>query len=90
MNSTHDSFQLVITQLLNEKLFVPKQLLIMENWNEPLTGSIFNFSSVKLTYFFMEVEKRFLLRIDKKHLIAYGFCTINQIAEVINQSETFL
>ena len=57
--------------VLQEKFDVPSERLKIENYGEPLTGSIFEFTGVKLLYLFFEIEKSFkskrlIFRYDRK------------------------
>lgn len=75
-----------LVHLLQEKLGVPSSCLVTSNWDEPLTGSVIQLSGVNLVYLFFETEKYFRVRVDEQYLMSYGFCSINQVARVIEQT----
>jgi len=75
-----------VIRLLREKLSVSETLLSTESWDEPLAGSTYDFSAVALAYLFFEIEKKYTIRIDRKNLQSYKFCTINQIVEAVCQA----
>ena len=75
-----------IVHLLQGKFGVPSSSLVTKNWDEPLTGSVIQFSGVDLVYLCFEIERIFRVRIDEEYLRSYGFCSIRQIALVIEQA----
>ncbi len=69
--------------VLQEKFDVPSERLKIENYGEPLTGSIFEFTGVKLLYLFFEIEKNFKIKFKEQDVINYHFLTINGIINTI-------
>jgi len=67
-----------ICEILNKKLNVNKELLVEENFNQLLTGFKFNLSGTAMTYFFLEVEKVFNIKIDTNNVFNYEFNTIGK------------
>ncbi len=74
-----------ITEMLSVKFYIPEEVLDPDYWDEPLTGSRYQFSATDLTYLFFELEKVFGIRIPHRYLRSYGFCTINKIAKILEQ-----
>lgn len=72
-----------IATILCGKFHVSEASLDPENWDKPLTGNIYRFSAIDLTYLFFELERVFEVRIPHRYLDSYGFCSINKIAEAI-------
>ena len=77
------AYQDKIVNILNDKLDVPLAQLESPYWDKPLTGHLFNLSSVDMVYLLFEIEKAFVIRIDPSLLVSYQFSTVNQIAKVI-------
>ncbi len=75
-----------ICEILNKKLNVNKELLIEENFNQLLTGFKFGLNSTRLTYFFLEIEKVFNIKIDTSKIMNYEFNTINGVAKIVEVS----
>jgi hypothetical protein len=69
--------------LLNKKFMIPTSALKADDWDEPLTGSVMKLTGVDMVYLFFETEKYFQISIDKQYLMSYGFCSIRQIAKII-------
>lgn len=74
-----------ITAVLRDKFQLSEAVLDPRNWDKPLTGRQFGFSGVDLVYLLFELEKAFSVRLPAVYLDAYGFCTINRIAEAIRE-----
>ncbi|WP_066718711.1 hypothetical protein [Clostridium sp. Marseille-P299] len=79
----NDVIHYKIVDVLLHRFNIPETLLIPELWDEPLTGSIFQFSGVDFVYLFFELEKAFDIRISNTFLKEYGFSTVNKIAYAI-------
>ena len=75
-----------ILSIMENKLKVNPNLLTVENYDKPLTGKVFGFRGVDLTYLFFEVEKNFGIKIDTMKILNYEFNTINGIANLLNES----
>lgn len=45
--------------LLRERFFVSDAFLNGEHDDTPLTGKLFNFDGIRMTYLFLEIEKHF-------------------------------
>lgn len=87
MTSNNEAIQQKIIEIMDKKLHFPREDLVRGNWDEPLTGKIFRFSAVELTYLFLEIEKAFSIRIPESCLHSYGFSTINKIIETIEKCQ---
>ena len=72
-----------ITNLLKDKFHVPDDILISENFSQPLTGYIFNLTGTELVILLFEIEKEYDIKIKEDDLINYQFSTINNISETI-------
>lgn len=73
----------IIVKVLENRILVPKQLLIEENYSKPLTGEIFGLGSIELAYFFFELEKEFGLTFDYTQILKYEFNTISGIERLL-------
>ncbi len=86
MERDKDNRQKIIDKIIHimvQKLKVNQNLLIVENYDKPLTGTVFNISGLMMTYLFFEIEKSFGIRIDTAKILNYEFNTINDITELI-------
>ena len=72
-----------ILSILKEKLRVNEALLTPENYNEPLTGSLFQLQGLDLTYLYCFIQEAFGVKIPAEHLLDYQFNTINGINCVV-------
>lgn len=81
-----EEIHMCLIKLLIEKFNANPELLKEHNWDQPLTGSVFNFSGVELTYLFFEIENIFNIKVGPKNLQQYGFSSINKIAKVIEET----
>ena len=79
-----DSTKETIIKILNTKFGIPQDVLIIDNFCKPLTGDVFRFSALNLTYLFFEIEKFYQIAIDEKYLLDYGFNSVDSIAEIIS------
>lgn len=78
---------------INDKLysifnkFIPEAKLNKlweKELDSPLTGEIWNFSSVDMVYLFLEVEKPFNLKLDTSKILDYEFNSVNKILCLLN------
>ena len=76
-----------ILSILKEKLRVNEALLTPENYDEPLTGSLFQLQGLDLTYLYCFVQEAFGVKIPAEHLLDYQFNTINGIKDVVLKCE---
>ncbi|MFZ2538237.1 MAG: hypothetical protein WAX04_05000 [Oscillospiraceae bacterium] len=76
----------IITEIMQNKLGVPKEILIQGNYDEAITGFLFHFDAVQLTYLFMELENQLGIIICSEDIMNYEFNTINGIANLIAKS----
>jgi len=67
-----------------DKLKCNKDILQTENYQKPLTWEPFYFSVIDMAYLFFEVEKQFSIKIPEQFLHEYGFSTIEQIINTVN------
>ena len=74
-----------IYTLLRERFFVSDSLLNGEHDDTPLTGKLFNFDGIRMTYLFLEIEKLFSIKIDAAQILHYEFNTINGIIRTIEK-----
>lgn len=72
-------------QLLQNKFRVSSNLLDGTHDDDPLTGEVFRFSGIDLTYLFLETEKMIGRKIDTTKILHYEFNTINGICKVIGE-----
>jgi len=77
-----------ITSILENKIRCSKEILIKDNFQNPLTWKPFYLTALELTYLFLEIEKAYGVQIPEQDLHDYSFCTITQIAESIKVSLT--
>ncbi|MDR2600096.1 MAG: hypothetical protein LBC73_07455 [Oscillospiraceae bacterium] len=75
-----------IISLLRNKFLIYDELLIIENWDEPLTGDIFMLTAIDLAYLLFELEKIYEIRVLEKQLISHGFYSISEIYKTIESS----
>ncbi len=87
MTMSHEAIRQRIADVLAGKFGISEEQLAADCWDAPLTGSVFRFSAVDLTYLFLELEKAFSVRIGRELLEGYGFSTLNNIAAIL---ENFL
>ena len=85
MSARDDVIERQVVSVLRERFSVPDSKLGPEHWDEPLTGSLFGFSGVDVTYLFFELERTFNARFGEQDLVGYGFSTINKIAEAVRR-----
>ena len=76
-----------ILSILREKLRVSEALLTPENYNEPLTSSLFQLQGLDLTYLYCFIQEAFGIKIPAEHLLNYQFNTINGIKDVVLKCE---
>lgn len=76
---------LEIMLLLQRRFEISKDILAVEYLEKPLTGELFKFSFIDLTYLFFELEKRFDIRIPHSELEQYQFITINGILGILKK-----
>lgn len=86
LESSHlsDNVDQKLTWILREKFHFSQEMLSPEKWTLPLTGADFNMEYYDLLYLLFEVEKKFDILIDTKHLRDYGFNSIQSIIAIIN------
>lgn len=75
-----------VVEILGQKFHRTGDILEKKNWDKPLTGQPFYLSCVELVYLLFELEKQYGKRIYNKDLDNYGFCTINNIAGIIENT----
>lgn len=85
MTMSHEAIRQRIADVLVGRFGISEEQLAADCWDVPLTGSVFRFSAVDLTYLFLELEKAFSVRIGREHLDEYGFSTLNNIAEILEK-----
>lgn len=71
--------------VLKNLFSIPTEMLDPVNWQEPLTGQLYNFSSTELIYLLFELEVEFKIRVPVDALSEYRFCSIAQICAVIQK-----
>ena len=71
--------------LLKDRFHVNVALLDGNHDDDPLTGEVFRFSGIDLTYLFLETEKMLGRKIDTTKILHYEFNTINGIVQVIGE-----
>ena len=74
-----------------EEIFVYRlkkraELFKDENFDQPLTGKLFQFTDVDLVYFFLEIERVFEINISGEDVLNNRFSTINGILEIISEN----
>lgn len=74
-----------IINILRFRLEVSDKKLIKENNIIPLTGRMFQCTSLDMTYLFFELEKEFECTIDINQIKSYEFNTIRGISELISK-----
>lgn len=52
----------------------------------PLTGAMWNFDAINMTYFFFEIEQAFTIYIHPELLENYQFNSVNSIISVVQAS----
>lgn len=75
-----------LSELLVNKYGISEKVLVLENYNEPLTGRIFNFDGIDLTYLFFVIQDEFKLHINPEQILNYEFNSINGIARLVEKS----
>ncbi len=70
-------------ELLKNRFGVADILLDGTHDDDALTGEVFRFSGLDLTYLFLETDKLVGRRIDASRVLHYEFNTINGILNVI-------
>lgn len=68
--------------------------LKIDDCNEELTGNIYGFDEIDLVYTFLEVEKKFEIKIAIDDIADYQFNSIDKMCELvykyINLKDTFI
>lgn len=59
MTMSHEAIRQRIADVLVGRFGISEEQLAADCWDVPLTGSVFRFSAVDLTYLFLELEKAF-------------------------------
>lgn len=77
-----------ICKILENKLNIDPNQLTYKYYSTPLTGEKYKLNSTRLTYLFLEVEKRFNIKIDTNKILSYEFNTIKGIAELVQSTQT--
>ncbi|QNK41198.1 hypothetical protein [Caproicibacter fermentans] len=85
MNGESTEIRKMVINILYEKFDIPNSYLNLEYWSQPLTGNVFHFSGVDLTYLFFEVEKVYHIHINSSDLEDYAFSSINKISEIVQR-----
>lgn len=70
------------------KKFVPETDLMTlweQNKDVPLTGAVWNFDAINMTYLFFEVEKGFSIHISPELLEKYRFNSIKGIVSIVGK-----
>ena len=75
----HQVIESKLISMLHEQFLVPNELLTEVNYNLPLTGEVFGFNGLLLTYVFFEVQRIFGIHLGSEAVIEYGFNSINKI-----------
>lgn len=75
-----------VIEIIAGKGYLPKELLVPENYDRPLTGFDMGISAQSLTYLFIDVIKKYGIRIPGEQIADYQFNTLNGIAKVIWKS----
>lgn len=85
MTMSHEAIRQKIADVLAGKFGISEEQLAADCWDAPLTGSVFRFSAVDLTYLFLELEKAFSVRIGSQDLDGYKFSTLNKIVTILRK-----
>jgi len=80
---TVEEIRAEVVKIIAEKGYLPGELLKEENYDLPLTGFDMGISAQSLTYLFVDVVKRYNIKIQSAQIVGYQFNTINGIAKVI-------
>lgn len=78
-----DNIIQIICEIMKEKIHIPQELIVPENYDKPLTGMIMKLDEYNLLYLFFEIEKKFQIRIPEDQLSDYQFNTMNGVVDVI-------
>lgn len=73
----------LIVLILKERLRVAPEILIEENYQQPLTGNLFQLNEVEMVYFLLELEQKLNRSISSEELFNYQFNSIDSIAELL-------
>ena len=69
--------------------FIPEKELVLL-WDTgrdlPLTGTLWKFDAIKMTYLFLEVKQEFSIQIKPKYLEQYRFNSVNGIINAVVES----
>lgn len=74
-----------LTWIMVNKLKVNPILIVSENFNKPLTGTLFELKKLDLLYLFFEIEKNFSIIFTTTKILDYEFNTINGIIHLIDE-----
>ncbi|MBQ6995086.1 MAG: acyl carrier protein [Lachnospiraceae bacterium] len=55
--------------------------------DDELTGRYYNLDSVDMVYLVLEIQKFFMVKIEKKDLDNYGFLTVEKISNIVFQKK---
>ncbi len=75
-----------VIEIIAGKGYLPRERLIPENYDRPLTGFDMGISAQSLTYLFVDVIKKYEIRIPGEQIADYQFNTLNGIAQVIRNA----
>ncbi len=83
MNTLNKNISKRIIKIIQKCTDVSYEKLDISNWDEPLTGHIYQFTAVDLVYLLFEIEIEFNIRLPAKVFEDYRFSTITKICSVI-------
>lgn len=74
-----------IYRIMHSRFNVPNNLLDGTHDSDALTGPVFGFTGLGMTYLFLEIEKELKCFIDATKLLHYEFNSIDGIVDVLNK-----
>ena len=75
-----------VQKVFSERMNINPNLVVAENYNQPLTSYIFSFIANDLVYLLYEIEKEFKIEIDQSKLVDYRFNTIQGIIDIVSET----
>lgn len=81
----HDILLHGVLDILRDRLLVPSERLTPLNYDKPLTGFEMKLDVTEMIYLYMEICKKYQIRIAPDHLRNYGFNSINAIVSTLEE-----
>jgi hypothetical protein len=72
-----------LIHLLHDKYRISTKTLSRDQWDIPLTSCNIGLTGFEIAHLFFEIEKIYGKSFEENKLKEYGFCSINNIANLI-------